>query len=89
MTDEDPKTRVYDFAEATHVTAVDMVMRVICDVAREKNADPIKQISGYVVSGDATFIPRDQNARGMLKKLDRDEIVEELVESYLRVHGQI
>jgi len=79
MSEQDPKTRVYDFASETEV----------CDVARDKKFDPVKQITGYILSGDATFIPRDRNARDTLKKLDRNEILEELVEAYLQKEGKI
>jgi len=80
---------VYDFASETEVSAVSIALGVVCDVARDKKFDPVKQIPGYILSGDATFIPRDRNARDTLKKLDRNEILEELVEAYLQKEGKI
>lgn len=53
----------------------------------EKGYNPINQIVGYLISGDPAYIPRHNNARTMIRKLERDELIEELVRSYLRQHG--
>lgn len=52
----------------------------------EKGYNPINQIVGYLISGDPAYIPRHNNARTMIRKLERDELIEELVRSYLRQH---
>lgn len=51
-----------------------------------KGYNPINQIVGYLLSGDPAYIPRHQDARNMIRKLERDEIIEELVKSYLKQH---
>jgi uncharacterized protein (UPF0297 family) len=52
----------------------------------EKGYNPINQMVGYLLSGDPAYIPRHRNARSVIRKLERDELIEELVSSYLRHH---
>ncbi|GAB7386485.1 IreB family regulatory phosphoprotein [Bacillaceae bacterium] len=52
----------------------------------EKGYNPINQIVGYLISGDPAYIPRHNNARSLIRKLERDELIEELVKSYLERH---
>lgn len=51
---------------------------------KAKGYDPITQIVGYTISGDPTYITSYNNARSMIKRLERDEILEELVRFYVR-----
>ena len=55
---------------------------------KEKGYNPISQIVGYLISGDPAYIPRHKNARAMIRKMERDEIIEELVKHYLGVERQ-
>ena len=50
---------------------------------KEKGYNPINQIVGYIMSGDPTYITSYNNARALLAKLERDDIMEELLRSYL------
>ena len=50
----------------------------------EKGYDPINQIVGYLLSEDPTYITNHNNARAMIRKLDRDELLQELVRNYLK-----
>ncbi len=50
---------------------------------REKGYDPVNQIVGYLISGDPTYITSHNNARYMIRLLERDELMEELVRSYI------
>ncbi len=54
---------------------------------KAKGYDPITQIVGYIISGDPTYITSYNNARSMIKRLERDEILEELVRFYVRNNG--
>ncbi len=45
----------------------------------EKGYDPISQIVGYILSGDPTYITSERNARGLMRQIERDELLEELV----------
>ena len=51
-----------------------------------KGYDPITQLVGYIISGDPTYITSYNSARSMICRLERDEIIEELVRSYLQTH---
>lgn len=50
----------------------------------EKGYNPINQIVGYILSGDPTYITSHNNARGLIRRLERDEIIEELLKNYLK-----
>ncbi|NLK21550.1 MAG: IreB family regulatory phosphoprotein [Epulopiscium sp.] len=50
---------------------------------KEKGYNPVNQIVGYILSGDPTYITSYNNARSMIRKLERDELLEELVKRYL------
>ena len=50
---------------------------------REKGYNPINQIVGYILSEDPTYITNYNNARTLIRKLDRDELLQTLVKSYL------
>ncbi len=54
----------------------------------EKGYNPINQIVGYLLSGDPAYIPRHNNARSIIRKLERDELIEELVRFYLDAHRE-
>ena len=49
----------------------------------EKGYNPVEQLAGYLLSGDPTYITSHQNARVLIRKLERDELLEELVKDYL------
>lgn len=49
----------------------------------EKGYDPINQMVGYFISGDPTYITSHQNARAVIRRLERDELLEELVRFYM------
>ncbi len=51
-----------------------------------KGYDPISQLVGYIISGDPTYITSYNSARSMIRRLERDEIIEELVRFYLARH---
>ncbi len=59
------------------------VLLSVYDSLKEKGYNPINQIVGYLLSGDPAYIPRHNNARTLIRKLERDELIEELVKSYL------
>jgi uncharacterized protein (UPF0297 family) len=59
---------------------------ILMDVSsslKEKGYNPINQLVGYILSGDPTYITSYNNARAMIRKLERDELLEELLRSYL------
>ena len=59
------------------------VLRTVFDALNEKGYNPINQIVGYLLTEDPTYITNYNNARTMICKLDRDELLQELVHYYL------
>ncbi|MBP1561268.1 MAG: IreB family regulatory phosphoprotein [Oscillospiraceae bacterium] len=55
----------------------------IYDALREKGYNPINQIVGYILSEDPTYITTYNNARSLIRHIDRDELLQVLVKSYL------
>ena len=55
----------------------------VYDALREKGYNPVNQIVGYILSEDPTYITTHNNARSLIRKLDRDELLQELVKAYL------
>lgn len=63
---------------------VKQTLRQVYDALVEKGYNPINQIVGYILSEDPTYITSYNNARGLIRKLDRDEVMKILVNSYLK-----
>ena len=59
------------------------ILTSIYDSLKQKGYDPINQIVGYILSEDPTYITNYNNARALIRKLDRDELLQELVKQYL------
>lgn len=59
------------------------ILMAVSAALREKGYNPVNQIVGYILSGDPTYITSHQNARVLIRKLERDELLEELVKDYL------
>lgn len=55
----------------------------VYDALREKGYNPINQIVGYILSEDPTYITTHNNARSLIRRIDRDELLAEMVKSYL------
>ncbi|OAB34095.1 IreB family regulatory phosphoprotein [Paenibacillus glacialis] len=62
------------------------ILLTVYDALAEKEYHPINQIVGYLLSGDPAYIPRHNNARSLVRKKERDELIEELVRFYLANH---
>ena len=59
------------------------ILTTVYDALKEKGYNPINQIVGYLLSEDPTYITNYNNARSLICKLDRDELLQELVRHYL------
>ena len=59
-------------------------LTIIYDALKEKGYNPINQIVGYILSDDPTYITTYNNARSLIRHIDRDELLQELVKSYLQ-----
>ncbi|GFI71497.1 hypothetical protein IMSAG250_00702 [Clostridiales bacterium] len=79
MTD---KTMTFKIGDEREEIMKDYLTQVF-DALKEKGYNPINQIVGYILSEDPTYITTHNNARSLIRKIDRDELLAELVKSYL------
>ncbi len=77
------KTRTFSISELYELE-VKHTLRQVYDALVEKGYNPINQIVGYILSEDPTYITSYNNARGLIRKLDRDELLKILVSTYLK-----
>lgn len=59
------------------------VLQTVYDALKENGYNPINQIVGYLLSEDPTYITNYNNARSLIRKIDRDELMQELLSNYL------
>ncbi|HHW30235.1 MAG TPA: IreB family regulatory phosphoprotein [Clostridiaceae bacterium] len=59
------------------------ILMTIYQALKEKGYNPINQIVGYILSGDPTYITNHKNARSIVRRLERDELLEEILRFYL------
>ena len=59
------------------------ILKDVYEALTEKGYNPVNQIVGYIMSGDPTYITSHKNARSLIMKVDRDEILEVLFENYI------
>ncbi len=62
---------------------IKQTLTIIYDALRQKGYNPINQIVGYILSEDPTYITTYNNARSLIRRIDRDELLQILVKSYL------
>lgn len=63
------------------------VLEIVFHAMSEKGYNPVNQIVGYIMSGDPTYITSHKNARNLVMKLERDELVEEILKYYIKMHS--
>ena len=80
----DDYTRKFNAAEDRD-SQVHHVLTSVYEALKEKGYDPVNQIVGYILSEDPTYITNHNNARSLICRLDRDELMNLLVRSYLNV----
>ena len=59
------------------------IMKQVYAALKEKGYNPINQIVGYILSEDPTYITTHNNARSLIRKVDRDELLQQIVKNYL------
>ncbi len=62
---------------------VQSIIKLVYEALTEKGYNPVNQIVGYIMSGDPTYITSHKNARSLIMKVERDEILEVLFENYI------
>ncbi len=78
----DNETMMFKVEKEKVNEARDILMSVY-QALKEKGYNPINQIVGYILSGDPTYITSYSNARSIIRRLERDELLEEIVRFYL------
>lgn len=72
------------FKVETDTTSVKKILSSVYEALTEKGYNPVNQIVGYIMSGDPTYITSYKNARSMIMKVERDELVEEMLTQYIK-----
>mgnify|MGYP000426149413 CR=1 FL=1 len=80
---QDLKNTQYFKVEKEPQMKVSDVIDVVYHALSEKGYNPVNQIVGYIMSGDPTYITSHRNARSLIMKVERDEILEVLFENYI------
>jgi len=73
--------------ESKPVLQVKDILEIVYQALEKKGYNPVNQIVGYIMSGDPTYITSYNNARALLMKVERDELVEEILKDYIVNHS--
>ncbi len=87
MADQDLGNTQFFKVEIEPETGVKKVLSVVYEALLEKGYNPVNQIVGYIMSGDPTYITSHNGARSLIMKMERDELVEEMLKSYIKNHS--
>ncbi|MGB9867552.1 MAG: IreB family regulatory phosphoprotein [Bacillota bacterium] len=79
---QNESTRMFQMKPEEQYKAEDIFL-LVYEALREKGYNPVNQIVGYLLSGDPAYITSHKNARSLIRKIERDELLEELVRAYL------
>ena len=80
------ETMKFEAAKETPAEPREILFSVF-DSLEEKGYNPINQIIGYILSGDPTYITSHNNARSLIMKVERDELVEEVIKYFIEGKG--
>ncbi|MDO5725523.1 MAG: IreB family regulatory phosphoprotein [Tissierellia bacterium] len=83
MSDRFSETMKYEKITDSQISMKEM-LKTVYDALNEKGYDPYDQIIGYILSGDPTYITSHNNARNMIRDIDREDLLKELLSFYLR-----
>lgn len=79
------KTITFSIREEERERDRRMKLRAVYDALTEKGYNPLNQIAGYILTEDPTYITNHRNARAIITKLDRDELLAALLKEYLHI----
>ena len=77
----------YFKVQPENVLQVSDIIEQVYAALIEKGYNPVNQIVGYIMSGDPTYITSHKNARALIMKAERDELVEEMLKNYIETKG--
>ena len=79
----DRQTRMYDNFDRVEQRTIEEILNIVYDALEERGYTAIDQMVGYILSGDPSYITRHNNARNIMGRIERDDLVEELIRAYL------
>ena len=79
----DRQTRMYDNFDKVEQKTIKEILTIVYDALDERGYDAIDQMVGYILSGDPSYITSHNNARNVIGRIERDDLVEELIKAYL------
>ncbi len=78
------ETMQFKNADNERTKEVTQIIHTVFDALKVKGYNPVSQMVGYILSGDPTYITNYNNARSIISRVERDEILEEIVKQYLK-----
>ena len=75
-------TQLFQVESGPQISAKD-ILEIVYKALSEKGYNPVNQIVGYIMSGDPTYITSHNGARSLIMKMERDELVEEMLKTYI------
>ncbi len=79
----DRNTRLYDNFDKLEQRTIQEILNIVYDALEERGYNAVDQMVGYILSGDPSYITSHNNARNIVGRIERDDLVEELIKSYL------
>ena len=79
-------TQFFKVESAPQIQAKD-ILEIVYKALKEKGYNPVNQVVGYIMSGDPTYITSYNGARSLIMKMERDELVEEMLRTYIEHNG--
>ena len=79
-------TQFFQVENGPQIQAKD-ILEIVYQALREKGYNPVSQMVGYIMSGDPTYITSHNGARSLIMKKERDELVEEMLKTYIKHHS--
>ena len=79
-------TQFFQVESGPQIQAKD-ILEIVYEALSEKGYNPVNQIVGYIMSGDPTYITSYNGARSLIMKMERDELVEEMLKTYINHFG--
>ena len=80
----DRQTRMYDNLDKVEQKTIEEILTIVYDALTERGYNAIDQMVGYILSGDPSYITSHNNARNVMGRIERDDLVEELIKAYLK-----
>ena len=84
----DSENTIFFKVEKENKSNSKQILKQVYEALVEKGYNPINQIVGYILSGDPTYITSYKDSRSLIRQLERDELLEELVKEYIGVNDE-